>query len=197
MREPAHSDGQVIIGTTQARQGVTVTVTGGGITRTITVSQAAQPAPVAVYQTEAGTVGGGTVFETKNGGFLGTGYVNASSNGGFSQNVNVDGRGGGAKLLTIRYALVSGSRTGRLVVNGVAQNITFNSTGAWTTWHFHSVIVTLNNNTSNTIRFESTGQDLANIDQIQIDQLPPPPPANAGAGLTPLGISISTQRGTK
>ncbi len=86
---------------------------------------------------------------------------------------------------------------GRLVVNGVAQNITFNSTGAWTTWHLHSVVVNLNNNTSNTIRFESTGQDLANIDQIEIGQLPPPPPANAGASLTPLGISISTQRGTK
>lgn len=119
-----------------------VTVSGGGISRTITVSQAGQLAPVTVYQTESGTVGGGTVLETKNGGFLGTGYVNASSNGGFSQNVNVDGRGGGAKLLSIRYALVSGSRTGRLVVNGVARNITFNSTGAWTTWHFHSVAVT-------------------------------------------------------
>ena len=31
-----------------------------------------------------------------------------------------------------------------------------------------NVTVTLNNNTSNTIRFESTGQDLANIDQIEI-----------------------------
>ena len=181
---------------TVSRSGV-VTVSGGGITRTVAVTQAGQAGTNPVYQTESGTVGGGTVFETKNGGFLGTGYVNASSNGGFSQIVNVDGRGGGAKLLSIRYALVSGSRTGRLVVNGVARNITFNSTGAWTTWHFHSVAVTLNNNTSNTIRFESTGQDLANIDQIQIDQLPTPPPANAGAGLTPLGISIGTQRGTK
>lgn len=173
----------------------TVTVTGGGVTGTVTVTQAGSTPTSVVYQTENGTVGGGTVLETKNGGFLGTGYVNASSNGGFSQNVNVNGLGGGSKLLSIRYALASGSRTGRLLVNGVARNITFNSTGAWTTWHFHSVAVTLNNNTSNTIRFESTGQDLANIDQIEISQLPPPPPTSAG--LTPLGISISTQRGTR
>ena len=143
-------------------------MTGGGITSTVSVTQAGQSTTSVVYQTENGTVGGGTVFETKNSGFLGTGYVNASSSGGFSQNVNVDGRGGGSKTLRIRYALASGSRSGRLVVDGVAQNITFNSTGAWTTWQLQNVTVTLNNNTSNTIRFESSGQDLANIDQIEI-----------------------------
>ena len=54
------------------------------------------------------------------------------------------------------------------VVNGVASNITFNGTGAWTTWATQNVTVTLNNNTTNIVRFESTGQDLANIDQIEI-----------------------------
>lgn len=146
----------------------TVTVAGGGITRTVAVAQAGTATTTSVYQTESGTVGGGTVFESSNGGFNGTGYVNASSTGGFSQNTNVDGRGGGSKTLRIRYALASGSRTGRLVVNGVAQNITFNASGAWTTWALQNVTVTLNNNTSNTIRFESSGQDLANIDQIEI-----------------------------
>jgi pectate lyase len=146
-----------------------ISVVGGGITRTIQISQnPGSSGQSVVYQTENGTVGGGTVLETKNGGFLGTGYVNASSSGGFSQNANVDGRGGGSKTLRIRYALASGSRTGRLLVNGVARNITFNSTGAWTTWQLQNVTVTLNNNTSNTIRFESSGQDLANIDQIEI-----------------------------
>jgi pectate lyase len=152
---------------TSSRAG-TVTVTGGGITRTASVTQAGTATTTSVYQTESGTVGGGTVFESSNGGFNGTGYVNASANGGFSQNTGVDGRGGGSKTLRIRYALASGSRTGRLLVNGVAQNITFNASGAWTTWALQNVTVTLNNNTSNTIRFESTGQDLANIDQIEI-----------------------------
>ena len=128
------------------------------------------PDPVShVYQAEAGTVGGGTVFESTNGGFIGTGYVNASSTGGFSQNANVDGRGGGSKTLRIRFALgATANRTGQLLVNGAAQNITFAPTGAWTTWQTQNVTVTLNNNASNVIRFQSNGQDLANIDQIEI-----------------------------
>jgi pectate lyase len=153
---------------TTSRSG-TVTVTGGGITRNVSVAQAGQAGTPVVYQTESGTVGGGTVVESTNGGFIGTGYVNASATGGFSQNSNVDGRGGGSKTLRIRYALgVTAARTGRLVVNGVATNISFNGTGAWTTWATQNVTVTLNNNTSNVIRFESTGADLANIDQIEV-----------------------------
>ena len=58
------------------------------------------------------------------------------------------GAAAAAKTLRIRYALgVTASRTGRLVVNGVAQNITFKPTGAWTTWQTQNVTVTLNNNT--------------------------------------------------
>lgn len=153
---------------TAGRNG-TVTVAGGGITRTVGVAQAGTATTTSVYQTESGTIGGGTVLESSNGGFNGTGYVNASTSGGFSQNSGVDGRGGGSKTLRIRYALgVTAARTGRLVVNGTASNITFNGTGAWTTWATQNVTVTLNNSTSNTIRFESTGQDLANIDQIEI-----------------------------
>jgi len=153
---------------TATRSG-TVSVAGGGITRTVGVTQAGTAATTSVYQTESGTVGGGTVTESTNGGFSGTGYVNASATGGFSQNSNVDGRGGGSKTLRIRFALgATAARTGRLLVNGVASNITFNPTGAWTTWVLQDVTVTLNNNTSNTIRFESTGQDLANIDQVEV-----------------------------
>ncbi len=122
-----------------------------------------------VYQFENGAMGGGTVFENTNAGFNGTGYVNSSTSGGFAQISNVDGRGGGSKTLRIRFALgVSPARTGRLVVNGASTNLTFNSTGAWTSWALQDVGVTLNNGTTNTIRFESTGQDLANIDQVEI-----------------------------
>ena len=55
-----------------------------------------------------------------------------------------------------------------VLVNGVAQNITFNPTGSWTTWATQNVTFTFNNGTVNTIRFESNGQDLANVDQIEI-----------------------------
>jgi rhamnogalacturonan endolyase len=109
------------------------------------------------------------VFESTNGGYIGTGYVNSSASGGFSQNAGVDGRGGGSKTLRIRFALgATAARTGQLVVNGAATNITFQPTGAWTAWQNQTVTVSLNNNTSNTIRFQSTGQDLANIDEIEI-----------------------------
>jgi len=152
-----------------ASRGGNVTVSGGGQSRVIGVSQAGQTSTSITYQTENGTIGGGTVLESSNGGFNGTGYVNSSVTGGFAQINNVDGRGGGSKTIRIRFALgVTAARTGRLVVNGVGSNITFNPTGAWTTWVTQNVTVTLNNNTSNTIRFESNGQDLANIDQVEV-----------------------------
>jgi rhamnogalacturonan endolyase len=121
------------------------------------------------YQLETASLGGGTVSESTNGGFIGSGYANFSATGGFAQVNNADGRGGGSHAIRIRYALgVTSSRTGRVLVNGVAQNITFNPTGGWTTWATQNVTFTFNNGTVNTIRFESNGQDLANIDQIEI-----------------------------
>jgi rhamnogalacturonan endolyase len=88
---------------------------------------------------------------------------------GFLEFSNVDGGIGGTRTLRFRYALgVTTSRTGRLIVNGVSQNLTFNPTGAWTTWSNLQVIVNLNSGTGNTVRLESTGQDLANIDDLQV-----------------------------
>jgi rhamnogalacturonan endolyase len=122
-----------------------------------------------VYQAENGVVGGGTVVESTNGGFAGSGYVNSSASGGFAEIRNIEGRGGGAHPVRIRFALgVTASRTGRLLVNGVVQNITFQPTGAWTTWNNQNVTVTLNNNATNVLRFESNGQDLANVDEVEI-----------------------------
>jgi hypothetical protein len=134
----------------------------------IGVSQSGTSGSV-TYQAELASLGGGTVTESTNGGYNGTGYVNSSASGGFAQINNVDGRGGGSKTLRIRFALgVTAARTGRLLVNGSASSITFNPTGAWTTWNTQNVTVNLNNNSTNTVRFETTGQDLANIDQIEI-----------------------------
>nr|WP_298728338.1 carbohydrate-binding protein [uncultured Steroidobacter sp.] len=135
-----------------------ITIVGGG----------QNPGTQDTYQAENGVVGGGTVTETSNAGYIGSAYVNSSVNGGYLEIQGVDGRGGGSKTLAIRFALgVTSSRTGRLLVNGVAQNITFNPTGAWTTWSTLSVPITLNNG-SNVLRFESTGQDLGNIDQVTV-----------------------------
>ncbi|HEX5084605.1 MAG TPA: carbohydrate-binding protein [Blastocatellia bacterium] len=143
-----------------------VLVGGGAPTPTPTPTP---PPGSTTYQAELAQFGGGSVTETTNGGFNGTAYINFSSNGGFLQFNNVNGGSGGATTLRIRYALgVSGSRTGQLTINGASQNITFNSTGSWTTWAVMTVNVNLNSGSGNTIRFQSTGQDLANIDQIQV-----------------------------
>ena len=97
------------------------------------------------------------------------GYVNFPANGGFLEFGGVEGGSGGSRALRFRYALgITTSRTGRVIVNGVAQNVTFNPTGAWTTWANFQVMVNLNPGATNTVRLESTGQDLANIDELQL-----------------------------
>jgi hypothetical protein len=120
-------------------------------------------------QAETGTLSGGAILESTNGGYNGTGYVNFPLNGGICSMTGLDGGSGGAKTLVIRYANGStSSRTGLLVVNGANTGITFPATGAWTTWTTMSVAITLNSGTGNTIELRSTGSDLANIDEIRI-----------------------------
>jgi hypothetical protein len=127
-----------------------------------------------LLQAEDASYGGGSVFENKNGGFNGTGYINFNSAGGFVEFAGVNGGAGGEGVLGIRYALgASGTRTGTLVVNGTSRDITFNSTSAWNTWNTTNLTVTLDSGVANTIRFESSGEDLANIDQIRLEVSPP------------------------
>jgi hypothetical protein len=123
------------------------------------------------YQAENATVGGATpaFVESTNGGYNGTAYVNFNTTTSTLTFNNVDGNGGGTKSLAIRYALgATAARTGSLTVNGVTQSITFQPTGAWTTWQTLTVNITLNNTTTNSIQFAATGNDLANIDEITV-----------------------------
>jgi Glycoside hydrolase 97/Glycosyl-hydrolase 97 C-terminal, oligomerisation/Carbohydrate binding module (family 6) len=122
------------------------------------------------YQAENNPISGtGTVYESTNGGFNGTGYVNFGTTGGTLTFNNVDGNGGGSKAISFRYANgSSGARTGQLVINGTTTAITFGTTGAWSSWQTQSVTVTLNNSATNTIRLQSNGQDLANVDQLVV-----------------------------
>jgi fibronectin type 3 domain-containing protein len=137
----------------------------------------ATPLNTMTYPAEDATFGGGSVFEASNTGFNGTGYVNSSTTGGFLEFQDVDSGGGGSVTLRFRTALgVSSSRTGLLIVNGISQGITFSPTRAWTTWAGKEVIVTLNAGTANTIRLESNGQDLANIDELTVIGTPVVPP---------------------
>ena len=127
------------------------------------------PPASTTYQAESAQFGNGAFVESTNGGFNGTGYINFPANGGVLQFNNVNGGTGGNTTLRIRYALgVTSSRTGQLTINGVAQNITFNPTGSWTTWAGLVLNVNLAPGAANQIIFQSTGQDLANIDEIRV-----------------------------
>ena len=122
------------------------------------------------YPAEAATLSGtGTVREKTNAGWQGQGYVNFPTTGGTLSLSGVRSATTGTKILRIRYALGgTTARTGQLVVNGTTTSITFNATGAFTTWATKDVSVTLNAGTTNTIQLKSTGADLANIDDLTV-----------------------------
>ena len=77
---------------------------------------------------------------------------------------------------------VTNTRTGRIQINGgVWQNITFDPTGSWMTWVIKEFSATLNSGTNNTIRLESTGEDLPILDEMDVvlpipDTTPPTAP---------------------
>ncbi len=133
-------------------------------------------------QAESASSGGGVTNDTANAGFNGSGYANFPTAGGFLQFDSVSGGAGGAATLSIRCALEASSRTGRLIVNGVTNDLTFATTWNWTNWNTLAQRVTLNGGGGNTIRFESAGQGLANLDEITVT------PDN---GAAPVSVVIS------
>jgi rhamnogalacturonan endolyase len=143
--------------------------TPGGIEYDIIKLEADGGAGATTYQAESAVLGGGSGFETTNAGFNGTGYVNLPTTGGTLIFNNVTGGAGGTKTLNIRAANgTTTARIGVIVINGVSQPITFAPTGAWTTWTNTTLTANLNSGTTNTIQLQSNGQDLANIDQLQV-----------------------------
>jgi rhamnogalacturonan endolyase len=120
-----------------------------------------------VIQAETAILGGGTAAKTDRNGYNGTGFLSFPTNAGAAQLNRIHGGTGGAKTITIRYA--NGSPTpcsGVLKVNGVAQRVTFLPTGGWTNWRTMTATVNLASGQTNTLRFESSGQSLANVDEI-------------------------------
>jgi rhamnogalacturonan endolyase len=143
--------------------------TPGGIEYDIIKLEADGGAGVTTYQAESAILGGGTNLESANAGFNGTGYVNFPTTGGTLTFNSVNGGTGGAKHVTIRAANgATAARTGAITINGLSQPFTVDPTGAWTTWTNTTLAVNLNSGTTNTIQVQSTGEDLANIDQLQI-----------------------------
>lgn len=130
------------------------------------------PAPTPVFETYQGedaTLAGGAFVESSNGGFNSTGYINFPTTGGSLTWNQVDGNGGGSTIIRLRYALgVATSRTAQLTVNGVVTNITFPSTGAWTTWNTLQLTVNLNPGRNSSVSVASIGFDSGNVDELQV-----------------------------
>ncbi|WP_229257552.1 rhamnogalacturonan lyase family protein [Duganella callida] len=120
-------------------------------------------------QAETAIVDGGTAARTDRGGYRGTGFLSFPASGGGAEFARINGGSGGVKTVTIRYANGNPTpRTGVLRVNGVAQPITFRITGGWTNWSTATASVTLAKGAVNTLRLESTGQGLGNIDELTV-----------------------------
>lgn len=170
----ANGPGYTVTDVRQAQAGrytVVVSNAAGSVTSdpaTLTVLPA-DGGSTTTYEAEAGTSSGGTKTESNHPGYTGTGFVNFPSSGGALQFDNVSGGAGGNATLTIRFANGSGkARTGRLVVNGTGRNLTTPVTSSWDDWQVLPVTVPLVAGSGNTIRFETTGQDLANLDHVVV-----------------------------
>jgi lysophospholipase L1-like esterase len=122
------------------------------------------------YPAEAGTLAGaGTLRERTYAGWQGRGYVNFAPSGGSMTFNNVIAKRSGLFTLRIRYANGSATaRSGQLVVNGATSSISFNPTGAWTSWQTKDVPISLGTGTANSISLKSVSSDLANIDTLTV-----------------------------
>ena len=123
--------------------------------------------PVTYMQAEEGITSGGWI-ESNNLGFNGTGFYNFNTDNAYIDFINIGGNEGGEYMLVYRYALGNSNRTGLLSINDDARYLTMYNTGAWTTYVFDSVRIDLNAGFTNTIRFESTGSDFGNLDEITV-----------------------------
>lgn len=120
-------------------------------------------------QAEGAVYGGGATVENVHAGYNGTGFVNLPPTGGFVE-FTLNGCAAGEYTLEYRHALGGGSRTGVLIVNGVSQPLTMTGTGDWANYQIESLTINLNAGT-NIVRFETTGLDFGNLDQIKITQV--------------------------
>lgn len=121
------------------------------------------------YAAEAGVLTGGAMPETVSTGFHGTGYVKFSAKGGSVQFNHVQGGpAAGTRTLRLRFAPLIGPSTGRLVINGVAQLLSFPAGSAAVSWSTKELKVTLSSGATNTIRLESAGTSLPLVDELTV-----------------------------
>ncbi|GIW76707.1 MAG: hypothetical protein KatS3mg104_1770 [Phycisphaerae bacterium] len=134
------------------------------------------PVQTSTFQAENAVIQNASVA-TNHRGYHGSGFVDFPPNNGAVRFNNIPGGIGALTTIRFRYSLgASIARTGRLIINGLEQSITFSPTGGWSRWNTQELKVPLNEGNSNTIILQSIGQDLANIDELQVDSLVLPQP---------------------
>jgi hypothetical protein len=113
-------------------------------------------------------------------GFSGTGFCNGTNAAGAFTQFTVNASTSGAAFVVVRFA--NGTTTSRptdVIVNGsTVLSVSFEGTGAWSTWASKSVgfVVPAGNST---IRFSpTTSAGLPNIDYIEFTVESPPPPSS-------------------
>ncbi|GAA3465363.1 family 43 glycosylhydrolase [Saccharothrix longispora] len=156
----------------------TVTIRAAGGNGYLTVDQ------LGLVRTDGGTPAGrryeaetapavcqGTI-DSNQVGFTGTGFCNGDAAVGAYTRFTVDAAQAGTATLGVRFANGHSSGTARpanLVVNGSAVGaVSFEPTGAWTTWSTKNLTAYLNAG-SNTVRLEPTTADgLPNVDHLDV-----------------------------
>lgn len=112
---------------------------------------------------------GGSFVESTNIGFAGNGYINLNTRGGKIECTNVDGSDGGSKTIRIRYA--NGGQNAqavRVVINRVAQTISFPSTGSAETYKYVTITSELKSGKTNSIDLGAADNGKVNIDELEI-----------------------------
>lgn len=148
-------------------------------------------APQTLYQAEDATLSG-VVVGRDNSGYTGSGFADYQHADGDYVQWTVQAPTAGTYTLQFRYANASFTdRPLALSVNGGgAQNLSFPSTGWWTTWSVVGRTVTLAAG-ANTVRLTATGASGGNIDWLGVTKgsVPTGFVQNASFGLAEIGES--------
>ncbi|QMV04814.1 family 43 glycosylhydrolase [Streptomyces lincolnensis] len=112
----------------------------------------------------------GTI-DSNQAGYSGSGFCNGTAAAGAFAQFTVTSAAAGSATVGVRFAngATDGTRPANLIVNGsTVGTVSFESTGAWTTWSTKTVTIPLNGG-SNTIRLDpTTAAGLPNVDYLDV-----------------------------
>ncbi|GLH96475.1 cellulase family glycosylhydrolase [Phytohabitans aurantiacus] len=136
-----------------------------------TTTPPSSPPPVGQrYEAEtAPAVCQGTI-DSNHTGFTGSGFCNGNNASGAYAQFTVSASAAGSRTLGVRFANgTTAARAANLIVNGsTVGTVSFEGTGAWTTWVTKNLSVSLNAG-SNTVRLSPTSATgLPNVDHLTV-----------------------------